>query len=609
VVSGLLSGGFAFGQTLSNQSLNGKFFFRHVSILTDSSGTITDPRSLQGSITFDGGGNYSFTGQQVVGNNAIAAATGTGKYSVDPAGFVTLDNPIRSAAKVNARLGTTALVGSSTESADNSFDMFVAVPAPPSTAKPALGGSYWVATLEFPGGAVANSRNTIFNLATAAAAGTFANITVNGHAANVNAGAPTSQTVTGGTFTVNADGTGTLGFGPASNTSLLSGSKNLYISADGNIILGASAANGGHDILIGVKSMTGVTAASWKATFWGAGLRSNLKDAAQAVDYSGAVNAGGTGSLIWTKRLKALGQTNLDFTAVNYYNLNADGSGTVPLTQIALGDAGTAFISSAIDATDPTAYEIGFGVTTVTQTGSGVFLFPQGVVSAASFAPAGNPISPGEFIALFGSGLAKSNQIASAPFPTSGVNGVTVLINGKSAPIYFVSSGQINCLVPYSTQGPTATVVVQNGTSSNTVTVPVAATSPGIYAYPALNGIGPGAIIHATGPQIGTVVSAASPATSGEIVSIYLTGLGAVKNPPADGTAVKDANSTMLGNIAVYVAGLQAQVSYSGLAPNYPGLYQLNVTLPAPLPASGALPLAILTDNAYHDQITIQVQQ
>jgi len=36
--------------------------------------------------------------------------------------------------------------------------------------------------------------------------------------------------------------------------------------------------------------------------------------------------------------------------------------------------------------------------------GTGVFLNPQGVLSAASFAPAGNPIAPGEFIALVRNG-------------------------------------------------------------------------------------------------------------------------------------------------------------------------------------------------------------
>jgi len=595
----------ASGQVLSNQSLNGRYFFRHVSVITDSSGNLTDPRSLQGTITFDSAGHYSFTGQQITGNNAAQSASGSGTYTVDAAGIVSLDNPIRSGAKINARLGTEAIVGTSTETTDNSFDFFAAIPSPGASAKPALSGSYWVTTLEFPAGTATNSRSTLFNLTTGSGAGTLADIKVNGHAASLNGGVPTSQTVTGATFTVNSDGTGTLVFPAGSATTLLAGTKSLYISADGNVLLGASTATGSHDILVGIKAISGATTASWKATFWGAGLRSNLQDPSQALDYTGSVNANGNGSLIWTRRLKSLGQGNLDFTATNSYTMNGDGSGNVPLYLTALGSGGAAFISSAIDPAAPSAYEIGFGITTVTESGSGVFLFPQGVVSAASFAPAGNPVSPGEFIALFGTGLAKSTLVATTPYPTSGVNGVTVTVNGKPAPIYFVSSGQINCLVPYATSGATATIAVQNGTNSNTVTVPLAATSPGVYAYPALNGIGPGAIIHLNG----VVVNDANPATSGETVSVYLTGLGAVNNPPADGTAVKNANSTTVAQVTAYVGGQQATVLYSGLAPNYPGLYQLNITLPSPLFAQGPLPLAIVTPNAFHDQITISVVQ
>ena len=164
--------------------------------------------------------------------------------------------------------------------------------------------------------------------------------------------------------------------------------------------------------------------------------------------------------------------------------------------------------------------------------GTGVFLNPQGVVNGASFAPAGNPIAPGEFIALFGSGLAKSPQQTVPPYPTgAGLNGVTVLIDGAPAALYFVSPGQINCIVPYGTQGPTATVVVNNGgTNSNTVTVPVAATAPGLFST-GQNGTGAGAIRHADF----TLVNAAHPAVGGETVLLYLTGIGAVNPPLADG--------------------------------------------------------------------------
>jgi uncharacterized protein (TIGR03437 family) len=59
--------------------------------------------------------------------------------------------------------------------------------------------------------------------------------------------------------------------------------------------------------------------------------------------------------------------------------------------------------------------------------------------------------------------------------------------------------------------------------------------------------------------------------------------------------------------VVVYVGGQQAKVEFKGLAPGFPGLYQLNVTLPQFLKASGNLPLAIQTLNAYHDQVDIPI--
>ena len=598
----------AFAQTLGNKDLNGKFFFRHISLGVSAAGNLTDPRSLAGAIAFDGSGRYSFSGQQVQGNNAPASQTGSGAYSVDAAGFVSMDSPLRAGAKVNARLGPEALLGSSTESTDSTYDLLVAIPAPAvSTAAPTLSGTYQTVSLEFPGGVASNVRSSIFSL-TGVSTGKLADFTANGHAANQSAGAPITQQVTGATYSFNTDGSGTLsfGFGATSASPLLSTARSIYLSADGNLILGSSSGSGSHDILIGVKSVSGATNSTWNGDFWGAGVRFDPSAASPDVSgYVGAFSARGAGKLTWTRRYKTLGVGAFDFTGINAYSLNPDGSGTVELSQVGLGAGGKAVAGAAISADDPGAYEVFFGVQMTPLRGTGVFLNPQRIISAAGFAPAGSPISPGEFITLQGTGLAKSNQAASPPYPAT-LNGVMVLINSKPAPLQFVSATQINCLVPYATQGATATVVVQNGaTASNTVTVPVAPTAPGIFSQDQ-SGSGPGAILHADY----SLVNANKPAISGETVLIFLTGMGAVSPSVADGTAggSNPLSKTTASPIQVLIGGASATVIYSGLAPGFPGLYQMNVTLPAVIPFPGNLPVAILTPNAVHDQVDIVIQ-
>lgn len=135
--------GALFGQGLSNSrftgvlpsfftdsALNGIYYVRHIQFTTDSSNNVTDARSITGSMTFDGMGNYSFSGQQVIGTGAAANYSVNGTYSMQPTGALTLTNPQTATATVNARFGVEAVVGSSTEVSTNTFDFFVAIPAP-----------------------------------------------------------------------------------------------------------------------------------------------------------------------------------------------------------------------------------------------------------------------------------------------------------------------------------------------------------------------------------------------------------------------------------------------------------------------------------------------
>ena len=211
-------------------------------------------------------------------------------------------------------------------------------------------------------------------------------------------------------------------------------------------------------------------------------------------------------------------------------------------------------------------------------------------------------VSPGEFIAIYGSGLAGNTVSSLPPYPPS-VGNVTVLIGGIQAPIYFVSAGQIDCLVPYGVTGSSVDVIVTNkGIVSNTVTVPLAKTSPGIFSLDT-SGTGDAAILHF--PD-NAVVNASNPAAKGDTVIMYLTGLGALTTPLADGHGATAADSA-LASIVLYVNGVQASVLYAGVS-SLPGLYQINFKVPTNLTVSGELPIAILTNDAYHDQVNIAVK-
>lgn len=604
----LLLAGAAMAQTLDNHTLTGKYFFRHLFLFTGTTENISYISSLSGSITFNGAGGYSFASEQTLGPFSPVPLNGGGTYSVTPAGTVTLTNPQRPDRNINARFGSALageglVIGATTETPDNLFDLFVAVEAPHSAvSNSALRDSYFTVNLEFPGASAA-LHSGFFKLQSDGQGG-FSSISAFGHSADASSGTPFTQTVAGATYSLTNDGSGFAIFPtPAGSAPLLNGNKNLYLSSRGSVILGGSKDPGVHDILIGVKALsTSATDASWTGKFWGAGLR--FEDGGIVSTYAGSTNAiAPLSKITFSRRMHQLQPLNYDFTGVNDYGLIADGSGVADLTQVAVGANGSAFVGAAIHNDDPTAYEVFLGVRMPDVSGPGVFLNPQGVFNGASFAPPGAPISPGGFITLYGTGLAPE-ALAAHPPTTAGVAGVRVFINDRLAPVSYVSGTQINALVPYGTVEATATITIDNNrTMSNAIVVPVAATAPGVFSLNQ-NGVGEGVILHANF----SLVDTSNPARLGETVSIFLTGLGAVSPAVADGAAGgSNPASAAIMPPDVIINGQLAPVSFSGLAPGIPGVYQIKATIPKTLTVTtpGVYPLAVRTAVSFHDMVDI----
>jgi uncharacterized protein (TIGR03437 family) len=594
----------ATAQVSGNGSLNGTYAFRQVLLVTDGASNVSEMRSASGLLTFDGAGRFTIDGQQLVGTAPPAALTGAGSYTVKPGGYVTLTNPLRSSALLNARLGMGAVMGASTEAGPTLFDLLIAIPLPAQPVSNAtLTGPYWVSTLEFPGASAASIRNTNSKL-TANGSGAFAENAVTGQARNLGNRLLT-QDVGPVTYSVSPNARGLLSFAATDvNGRLAAGLKEIFVSQDGSVFIGGSMTAGVHGLVVGVRAFaSGATNASWNGFFFTAGMRFDA-DRSRFTAAAGAVNVTSAGA-VWARRTRQ-SDGLFDASTLATYSLGADGSGPYLSTtgKVNVGASGQVFTSSGVSVVETASYELYFGARMPPQSGSGVFLHPQGVLNAASFAPPGAPVSPGGFVTLFGSGLAAQPADATAfPFPKT-LGGVSVSVNGVAAPIYAVSPGQISAIIPYAVTGPTATIVVtSNGTPSNAVEVPLAVTAPGVFSL-AQNGLGDAAVLHADY----SVVNASNPARAGETVQVYLTGLGAVTPPVADGAAAPSTPpfATAVSPVAVTVGGRPCTVVFSGLAPTLAGLYQLNVTLPAGLPP-GVHSLAVQTVEGFTDMVDLRV--
>jgi len=594
---------------LSNKSLTGKYSFREVLLVTDASQTLT----VFGTLIFDGNtpGTFTYSGQQLTGASAPSSVSGSGTYSVEPSGLATMNDPLRSGTTINARVGTNALVGSNTEAGNNVVSMLAAVAAPSSaTNAGTLNGTYQVASLEFANGSFASRRETFFQMA-ANGAGSLGNPSILGEASNLG-DSQITQVVSGATYTVNSDGTGTMTFPPTSidpNQQLLGGPRTIYMSGDGSFFFGGGASAGGQGMLVGIRTANNANNNSLTGFYWAADLRLERQTYSS---FAGSASASGTGNMTWSRRLRT-NSGPLDVTALTPYSLKADSSGTALDNGIAVSANGQFFVGSGIALNDTQTYELFFGIRMPGLSGTGIFLNPQAVDNVFSYAPPGNPIAPGEFITIFGTGLPLRSSVV-PPFPTN-LNGVRLLINGNAVPLYLITQFQVFAVVPFSIAGSTATIVLDNnGTRSNTITVPVAATAPGI-ATVLQSGIGLGAIQHADG----TPISVSSPALRGETVVIYATGLGQVTPSVADGAPAPGSPLAKTSSVlTVYVNGVcgsadgrtcdASNISYQGLTPTYAGLYQINVTIPVNASPGQAVPLALATANGFTDLVDIVVQ-
>ena len=237
---------------------------------------------------------------------------------------------------------------------------------------------------------------------------------------------------------------------------------------------------------------------------------------------------------------------------------------------------------------------------------AGLTLPPNSVVNGASFRPATDPngaIAPGTIVAIFGTDLASSTQLAPAvPLPTLLLE-TSVTFNSIPAPLYFVSPTQVNAQVPFDVPTGTVSIEVKNGASTATQSITVAAVSPGIFTLNT-QGTGFGAILHA---ETFELITNGNPTQSGEFLSIFCTGLGLLNSPVTSGDIPSVPPPETLNQPQVEIAGIPAQVSYSGLAPGFVGLYQVNVEVPAGVPP-GIQSLQIIIDGVPSNTVNIAMR-
>jgi len=602
-----------------NGTLSGPYFVRQVlaANIDANSSAIGRAVSIAGIMTFDGNGNYSFTGQMVDSSTGSTASSYSirGIYAVQSNGLMQIQNPIDTM-QIDyggvAGIGPSAIVASATETNGTYNDVFVAIPVSSGTSN--LQASYQMGFIDFLQGNASQVRDGYFSL-TASGSGAFSSTTVNGAMANQGS-TPGTQSISGITYSL-TNGSGTLTFPTSSSplSALVSGPKSFAVSSDGNLLLAGSA--GGFDLMVGIKALSGAASNSmFQGTYYNAALEndaSGLSNGTNFVDsFYGSTLALGQGNLISHMRLDYFDSLSYDNTLDGIYAFTSSGTYNDGDFLTTLGAGGQAALQVGLN----DFYTLSVNFQAKQYTGTAPFINPLEIWNAANFAPITNAVAPGEFVSIFGTNLASTTQTAqNFPLPTN-LGSVQVMVNGVAAPIDYVSATQINFVMPFATPiFSFAQFQVINGSMpSNMVTLYTSGSAPGVFSLTSNSGknfapaVGPAAVTHADG----SLVTQASPAVAGETLVLYVTGLGAVSPPVADGAAAPSnplsrAVDTSIGidiedqNFNRYTS---PSISYAGLAPGFAGLYQINFVVPTGVP-TGLQWVNVGTSTAYTSEAKI----
>ena len=217
-------------------------------------------------------------------------------------------------------------------------------------------------------------------------------------------------------------------------------------------------------------------------------------------------------------------------------------------------------------------------------------LVPSGLLNNLN-PQVGAPLAPGTVTQVYGDNLADSpDQPAAVPLPIM-FKDVQVLIGALSAPLFYVSKGQLVVQIP--------TELAPKQTYSAVVLVGDQYTLPqNIDVTP----VAPGTVAFADGTLVAQhadfgLVDASRPAKPGEALAMYLVGMGATTPPvPSGEAAPSDPLAKVQADVEVTVDGQPAQVSFAGLTPGGVGLYQINFTVPQGV-KTGKLDVVITEDG------------
>ena len=202
-------------------------------------------------------------------------------------------------------------------------------------------------------------------------------------------------------------------------------------------------------------------------------------------------------------------------------------------------------------------------------------------------------------------GTAAAGRLVNGRLETN-VGGVCVEMDGQRAPIFATFESQVNfqAFVAPDQQRATAVIVSNCGTPSERRSLPIPLAllqaAPELFFFTlSADGRNPvAAIVNDTPQLLGPRALGASfrPARAGDVVTVFMTGLGDTSPRFAPGELPAQAGATV-NPVTIDLGGRAYQPAYAGVTPGNAGLYQVSFVLDAGA-GSGELDLRVTVQTA-----------
>ena len=225
--------------------------------------------------------------------------------------------------------------------------------------------------------------------------------------------------------------------------------------------------------------------------------------------------------------------------------------------------------------------------------------------------PTGYPnygIAPSSLFVVVGTGLAdpgdpvlQSSEAPGLPLTLNGAS-ITVVVGGVTThpALYYTSPKQLAAVLPAGTPVGTGTLTVTyRGTTSAPAPIHVVASALGINTFYTNSGV-------ATDAVTGALLTYTNSGTPGEPITLWSTGLGA--DPDDSDTTLTSTPHSVNTPLLIYVGGILAKILYQG-ASAYPGVNQINLTIPDSAPEGCWVALAAVAGGVVSNIVTLPINK